>query len=982
MINVKERLQHPDSSVRRGAVRDLLHSNAQNKLIVLAQVIKRETDPRLKGEFQRALERLEGRQKKNQSLKPEQIQKVLSNLDSEDSRVQKQGLHWIVKNQRLDLLDQVLERRELGTDYKIAALQLMQLDGARYFRKVVSLLNDREAPVAIRAVELLSNIGHTPALITVLKALDHPVQKVREFVRRRLLSLGDARLGQLFEELIGRQEESFDQLLFRSVIQLRFVDAVPILKTLQQRAKGELRTNLDRVLEKLTDSQLQTEATAEKSFSGSDIERQIRNTNDAGQLLSLLRALPESEVPSQAQLRILMQHMSHPSQVVRLASLEVFVSSMSPSMLSIVSPFLQSDDLEIRTRALCGFGQRCYEQFEREIISSMRELLSQATYTSLDSFLSCSRSIYRKEILVLLEELIQIQGLPEDFVFQANEIYREISGKNLKETDPKESANILGSEQFQDTSSGERGLKEVEQILTDSGPKELKLEILREIMNFELSLDSTELSQLLKRALAFEEEEEVVLLLLHACTMFSSSKGADFAVPFMKHESSAVQSAAIQAMIDLKDQRILLHFHEWLQDSMKSDKVNYQFFDSCIETVLYFRQDLAYQGLVFIGEKGALHEERILHVLSNWDHPTSELKELLLHWMKGDFDQEFKLELAYHLRNWVQGWEALGIARIVAGLPDGQGKDLLLEKLQEFDVDLNSLGIESPKGSQTRGLEKPEKGEGSKAQVKSEGELESEVIEKRDEELSGPAPESSEDISPAPGKITSEVISKESMEVSITGQRGFKIPRGALAVAGVALVIGLGGGTYFFLSSGTPQSTSPAVSSMAKKTKKASPSKQKVAPSREKVISSRQQDSAFGQKKGSSSSPGSQTKLATQAKQSRKRGKAQKNSTEDLAMVTPSTETLNQSTSEVPTKGASLRTKAVFVTQLKPGFARFSANSILYIGRLEKQSYLSLSSGQSVEIQGIVEGVSEYGSVVIGNLKLSTCKEGTQKLKS
>lgn len=982
MINVKERLQHPDSSVRRGAVRDLLHSNAQNKLKILAQVIKRETDPRLKGEFQRALERLEGRQKKNQSLKPEQIQKILSTLDSKDSRVQKQGLHWIVKNQRLDLLDQVLERRELGTDYKIAALQLMQLDGARYFRQVVSLLNDRETPVAIRAVELLSNIGHTPALVTVLKALDHPVQKVREFVRRRLLSLGDARLGQLFEELIGRQEESLDQLLFRSVIQLRFVDAVPILKTLQQRAKGELKTNLDRVLEKLADSQLQTEATSEKSYSGSDIERQIRNTNDAGQLLSLLRALPESDVPSQAQLRILMQHMQHPSQAVRLASLEVFVSSMSPSMLSMVSQYLQSDDLEMRTRALCGFGQRCYEQFEREIVSSMRELLSQATYASLDSFLSCARTIYRKEILVLLEELIQIQGLPDDFVFQANEIYREISGKNLKESDPKESSNILGSDQFQDATSGERGLKEVEQILTDSGSTELKLEILREIMNFELSLDSTELSQLLKRALAFEEEEEVVLLLIHACTMFSSSEGADFAVPFMKHESAVVQSAAIQAMIDLKDQRILLHFHEWLQDSMKSDQVNYQFFDACIETVLYFRPDLAYQGLVFIGEKGALHEERILHVLSNWDHPTSELKELLLHWMKSDFDQEFKLELAYHLRNWVQSWEALAIGRIVAGLPDGQGKDLLLEKLQEFDVDLNSLGIESAKGSQAGQMDKPLESEGSKAQLKNEGELESEASKKRDMEQSSSAPESTEDPNPVPGAISPEELPKKSMDVPTAGKRGFKVPGRVLAVAGVVLVVGLGGGTYLFLSSGASQSTSPAVSSMAQKTKPSSPSKQKVAPSREKVGSSRQQDSALGQKKRSSASQDSQTKLASPAKQSRKRGKARVNFTEDLAMVKQRVKTLNQLPSEVPTKGSSLRTRAVFVTQLKPGFARFSANSILYIARLEKQSYLSLSSGQSVEIQGIVEGVSEHGSIVIGNFKLSTGKEGTQKLKS
>lgn len=969
MINVEERLQHPDSSVRRGAVRDLLHSNAQNKLKILAQVIKRETDPRLKGEFQRALERLEGRQKKNQSLKPEQIQKVLSTLDSKDSKIQKQGLHWIVKNQRLDLLEPVLERRELGTDYKIAALQLMQLDGARYFRQVVSLLNDREAPVAIRAVELLSNIGHTPALITVLKAFDHPVQKVREFVRRRLLSLGDARLGQLFEELIGRQEESLDQLLFRSVIQLRFVDAVPILKTLQQRATGELKVNLDRVLERLADTQLQRSVTAEKGFSGSDIERQIRNTNDAGQLLSLLRALPESEVSKQAQLRILMQNMSHPSQAVRLASLEVFVSSMSPSMLSMVSQYLQSDDLEMRTRALCGFGQRCFEQFKREILTSMRELLSLASYASLDSFLSCARSIYRKEILVLLEELIQIQGLPEDFVFQANEIYRDISGKNLKDIDPEESANILGSEQFQDASSGERGLKEVEQILTDSGSTELKLEVLREIMNFELSLDSTELSQLLKRALAFEEEEEVVLLLIHACTMFSSSEGADFAVPFTKHESSAIQFAAIQAMIDLKDQRILLHFHEWLLESMNSDKVNYQFFDSCIETVLYFRPDLAYQGLVFIGEKGALHEERILHVLSNWDHPTAELKELLLHWMKGDFDQEFKLELAYHLRNWVQSWEALGIARIVAGLPEGKGKDVLLEKLQEFDVDLNSLGIESAKGSQTREPEKPLENEEGKAQNRSlsEEKYESEAAEETEEEQSSSESKPVEDsLSPA-STTSNEVVSKKSRDVSFARQRGFKIPRSVLAVAGAVLVFGLGAGSYYSLGLSTPQSTSPAASSMTRKTKQASPSRQRVAPSRQK-------DSELELRKDISSSPDTQTRVVSQGKQSKKRGKAQVDSTEGVAMVKQGRKTLNQFTTEVPKEGSSLRTKAVFVTQLRPGFARFSANSVLYIARLQEQSYLSLSSGQSVEIQGIVEGVNEYGSVVIRNFKLSSGK--------
>ena len=388
-ISIEKKLRHPDVQVRRGAVLSLLQSDRPDKKETLEEFLLLETNARLQFMVRRSLNSL---QKQSASpVKHRFADQIKKDLSSSNLNEQQNAARSIAQHNLLEFLPDLLALGDRSPVFSLAALHLMRKDSVKYFDKVRAFLRDKNSSVIMRSIEVLMEYRHTSALVLCLQYLNHSDSKIKSFTKRKLIQLGNEQLKVLFEELISKNQPKYDQLIFHSIINLRFTNALEILNSLRTRADGEFLQQINHILKRLEGHQPKQSNPDNVSKKLSPLELKFRQTQNSSELIVLIRSLDQAKANRDLKIRLLMRFLAHPEAEVRVASLETLVPLAPDNLVMLFQQFLQDKFPAMRATAILALGQHpeFAPIYKDEILLSLKDMIQMGSKDALLNALTC-----------------------------------------------------------------------------------------------------------------------------------------------------------------------------------------------------------------------------------------------------------------------------------------------------------------------------------------------------------------------------------------------------------------------------------------------------------------------------------------------------------------------------------------------------------------------------------------------------------------
>ena len=259
----------------------------------------------------------------------------------------------------------------------------------------------------MRSIEVLIEYRHTSALILCLQYLSHSEPKIKNFTKRKLIQLGHEQLKVLFEELISKNEPKLDQLVFHSILNLRFNNALGILNTLRTRADGEFLQKINHILKKLEDHIPKQSNPDSASKELSPLELKFRQTKNSSELIVLIRSLDQVKANRDLKIRLLMRFLAHPVAQVRVASLETLVPLAPDNLVTLFQQFLQDEFPAMRATAILALGQHpeFAPIYKDEILLSLQDMIQIGSKDALLNSLTCIGNLADENLIPLVRKI-------------------------------------------------------------------------------------------------------------------------------------------------------------------------------------------------------------------------------------------------------------------------------------------------------------------------------------------------------------------------------------------------------------------------------------------------------------------------------------------------------------------------------------------------------------------------------------------------
>ncbi|MEE2923968.1 MAG: hypothetical protein VX619_04225, partial [bacterium] len=363
------------------------------------------------------------------------------------------------------------------------------------------------------------------------------------------------------------------------------------------------------------------------------------------QIASKVLEMSHSDIPRPRKMRILMGYANHPHDRVRASALNSLAVVISPELGSFYLPYLSDLSLEVRSNAINYLASDSItaQAYSEEILESMNGLIQNQSETAHKILLECLSKLNRTEYANQLVELVQcatydIQqealALLKNWAKQSPELidlvnkteklieaYNSSSSKRIQsETLPESEEIFIDAQSF---------LKELRSVLSRSN-KSSKKALLRQVQNYEVILDESDLFEILNSQLKNEKDIDCLALVIDITKQLSGIDHWEVLSPFLQNENSKIVNACVGVLSERNDMRILPILMDVINDvPLYASKINTIMHG--ISILKKKRPDIAVTAVEKIIKSDIENSDSIVNkILKDWITPPADLSAALI----------------------------------------------------------------------------------------------------------------------------------------------------------------------------------------------------------------------------------------------------------------------------------------------------------------------------------------------------------------